>query len=254
MPCKASHHRVTLTAGSTLLQAMTDAAGGAGAWFDLTDLPAETLTYVHPAPASDDAHVAWYSAEVVLKDAVILQAGAHLGRREGAAFAHVHGLWAASGGTRHAGHLLAEATVLAADCEVDLWVLDGAVMERAPDAETGFALFRPIATGPVDRPNAVLATIRPNEILEDGLAMCASATDLPRPAIKGLGSLIGTRLTAQAGLDDIATEVLLTGERGEDVVAVGFEGRAITGRLTPGSNRVCVTFEALMISQPADEP
>ncbi|MEQ8877025.1 MAG: hypothetical protein RIC49_11515 [Phycisphaerales bacterium] len=249
VPCKAAHRRVTLTAGSTLLQAMTDAAGRAGAWFDLTDLPVETLTFVHPAPASDDTHVAWYSAATVLNDATILQAGAHLGRRDGAAFAHVHGLWAANDGTRHAGHLLPEATVLSADCEVDAWMLEGAVMESAPDAETGFTLFRPIATGPVDRPNAVLATIRPNEILEEGLANCASLVDLPVQAVKGLGSLIGTRLVAQAGLDDIATEVLLTGESGEDVVAVGFDGRAVAGNLTPSSNRVCVTFEALMISQ-----
>ncbi|MEX3315453.1 hypothetical protein [Sulfitobacter sp. PS-8MA] len=251
VPCRASHRRVTLTAGSTLLQAMTAAAGGAGAWFDLKDVPTASLTFVRPAPASDDCHVAWYSAETVLPEAVILQAGAHLGRREGAAFAHVHGLWAASDGRRYAGHLLPEATVLSADCEVDVWLLEGAVMQSEPDRETEFTLFQPTQTAAVDRPNAALATIRPNEILEDGLAKCAVAAGLSGESVKGLGSLIGVRLTDEAGLDDIATEVLLTEPLGQTAIAVGFDGRVLGGRLAPTSNRVCVTFEVLMLSETA---
>lgn len=229
---------------------MTEAVGGAGAWFDLTDLPVETLTYVRPAPAPDECHVAWYSDETVLTDAIVLQAGAHLGRRDGAAFAHVHGLWSERDGTRHAGHLLAEATVLSVDHVVDVWVLDGALLESAPDAETGFTLFRPISTGPVDNPNAVLATIRPNMLIDEGLARCSEAAGLPVKAVKGLGSLVGTRLEGQPALDDDATEVLLTGGTGQGAIAVGFDGPAVAGDLASGSNRVCVTFEVLLLSQP----
>lgn len=251
VPCIATHRRVTLKAGATLLQAMTDAAGGAGAWFDLTDMPVETLTFVRPARAPDDRHVAWYSAETVLSDAIVLQAGAHLGRRDGAAFAHVHGLWSEKHGTHHAGHLLAEATVLSVDHVVEVWVLDGALLDGAPDAETGFTLFHPISTGTVDSPNAVLATIRPNMLIDVGLARCSEAAILPVKVVKGLGSLVGTRLDHQPAVDDHATEVLLTGNTGQSVIAVGFDGPAVTGDLAPNSNRVCVTFEVLLLSQPA---
>jgi hypothetical protein len=251
VPCRATHRRVTLKAGSPLLLAMTNAVGVTGAWFDLDDLPVQTLTFVRPAPAPDDSHVAWYSAETVLTDAIILRAGAHLGRRDGAAFAHVHGLWFDKSGNQHAGHLLADATVLSIDRVVDVWVLDGALLESMPDSETGFSLFRPISTVSVDNPNAVLATIRPNMLIDESLARCSEVTGLLVKAVKGLGSLVGTHLNGQPALEDVATEVLLTGSTGQNVIAVGFEGQAVAGNLAPGSNRVCVTFEVLLLSQPA---
>ncbi|UWR35690.1 hypothetical protein K3759_18525 (plasmid) [Sulfitobacter sp. W027] len=108
------------------------------------------------------------AAKRCLQDATIRKAGAHLGRRDGEIFAHVHGLWSEENGTRHAGHLLAEKTFLSTDHMVDIWVLEGAMFEAAPDAETGFTLFRPVRTTPVGAPNAVLGAIRPNEIIEKG--------------------------------------------------------------------------------------
>lgn len=247
VPCLATHRRVTLKAGSTLLAAMIDATNGAGAWFDLSDLPVKTLTFVRPAPAPDKRHVAWYSAETVLEDAVVLQAGAHLGQRDGAAFAHVHGLWSEGNGTRHVGHLLAEATVLAEDHAVDVWVLEGAVLEAMPDAETGFTLFRPTETASLRAPNALLATIRPNMLIDKALARCFDASDLPLKTIKGLGSLVGTQLDGPCSLNDHATEVLLTETTGQEVITVGFDGPPLWGKLTPGANRVCVTFEVLLL-------
>ena len=248
VPCVATHRRVTLPAGATLLDAMRDAAHGRGAWFDLRDVPVETLTFVRPAPAPDDGHVAWYSAPTVLTDATILQAGAHLGVRDGAAFAHVHGLWRDKGGRSHAGHLLAEATVLRADHVVDVWLLEGARLESQPDEETGFTLFRPVATTPVGEPNAMLATIRPNVPIDDGLARIGRMAGRSVSAVKGLGSLVGTALDGAPGLTDIATEVLLTGDDGRGVVAVGFTGPAVAGDLAAGMNRVCVTFEVLVLT------
>lgn len=227
---------------------MVDAAGGKGAWFDLRDVQVKVLTFVRPAPSPDDSHVAWYGAQTVLADATITLAGAHLGWRDGAGFAHVHGLWWDRTGTPHAGHLLAEATVLAVDHPVDVWVLDGARMESTPDPETGFTLFRPTRTGPVDAPNAVLATISPNVIIDDALGKIAAVAGFPVSAIKGLGSLIGTRLSGRAGLDDLATEVLLTGDAGKGVMAVGFDGPAVAGDLATDTNRVCVTFEVILLA------
>lgn len=249
LPCLATKRRVTLQAGSTLLQAMIDATGGQGAWFDLRDVRVKMLTFVRPAPSPDDSHVAWYGAQTVLIDATITVAGAHLGWRDGAGFAHVHGLWSDRNGTHHAGHLLAEASILAADHVVDAWLMDGARMQSAPDPETGFTLFHPTRTGPVDAPNAVLATIRPNVIIDDALARIAATAGSPVTRIKGLGSLVGTRLAGQAGLDDHATEVLLTGDAGQGVIAVGFDGPAVAGDLAAGVNRVCVTFEVLLLTE-----
>jgi predicted DNA-binding protein with PD1-like motif len=251
VPCVASHRQVTLKAGSTLLQAMVDAVGEIGAWFDLDDIRVETLAFVRPAPAPDDGHVAWYSAQTVLTDAIILKGGAHLGRREGAAFAHIHGLWSESDGTRHAGHLLAEATVLSADHLVNVWVLDGAILETAQDAETRFPLFRPVATGTVENRNAVLATIRPNMQLDQALIIIAEVAGLQVKVIKGLGSLVGAYLEGQSAIVDNATEVLLTSDAGLGAIAVGFNGPAISGNLAPSLNRVCVTFEVLLLSNPA---
>ncbi|WP_237066632.1 hypothetical protein [Loktanella sp. M215] len=248
VPCVATHRRVRLRAGSTLLQAMTDVAGDMGAWFDLRDLPVATLTFVRPAPAPDDTHVAWYSDAMTLPNATIRRAGAHLGRRDGASFAHVHGLWSDTQGGHHAGHLLAEATVLSQDHVVDVWILTGALMDSLPDAETGFTLFCPVRTGCVARPNAVLAAIRPNMMIEDALAEITAAMDEPAVAVKGLGSIIGTRLERGTGLDDHATEVLLTDDTGRHVVSVGFAGPAVAGALAKGVNRVCVTFEVLMLA------
>lgn len=250
VPCRATHRRVRLPAGSTLLAAMTKAAGGAGAWFDLTDLPTEKLTFVRPAAALDDQHVAWYSEETVMRRAVIRQAGAHLGQRDGKAFAHIHGLWTEEDGTRHAGHLLDEKTVLSADHTVDFWVLEGAIFESAPDPETGFTLFHPVRTHRVDNPNAVLAMIRPNELIDEGIAKCSAVAGLSVSAVKGLGSLVGAKLKGPSTLNDIASEVLLIGLRAENVIAVGFEGPPISGELAPFSNRVCVTFEVLLLSEP----
>ena len=67
--------------------------------------------------------------------------------------------------------------------------------------------------------------------------------------MKGLGSLVGTRLKDQSALNDIATEVLLIGPTAQQVTAVGFDGAPISGELVPLMNRVCVTFEVLLVAQ-----
>lgn len=227
---------------------MIDVADGRGAWFDLRDVPMTTLTFVRPAPSTDDRHVAWYSADTVLPDATIRLAGAHLGQRDGAAFAHVHGLWVDGNGTAHAGHLRPEASVLAADTDVDVWLLDGARMDAAPDPETGFTLFQPVPTVAVVDPDAVLATIRPHVVIDACLSTLGQADGLRVTTCKGLGSLVGTVLAGLPGLADHATEVLLTGDAGRGVIAVGFHGPPVAGDLVAGANRVCVTFEVLALT------
>ncbi len=234
---------------------MAETAEGRAAWFDLLDLATDTLGFVRPAPAPGDGHVAWYSETVMLDSARIICAGAHLGRRDGDAFAHIHGVWAGRVGERHAGHLLAEDTMLARDTEVDALVIEGALLESVDDPETRFRLFRPVSTGSVDRPNAVLATVRPHEVLDDTIAKIAYEAGLEKARIRGLGSLVGTQFDDHAGPDSYATEVLLTtGHLAEDratlkAVSVGFEGPPIAGVLRQSRNTICVTFELLLVAE-----
>lgn len=251
LACGAERRAVRLGAGVPLLDALEAAALGRAAWVDLSGLAAARLAFVQPAPAPGDGHAAWYSGTRVLEGARILRAGAHLGRKDGAAFAHVHGLWAEASGARRMGHLLARDTVLAEAGEAEMIALDGAGLEAAPDPETRFDLFRPAGAG--GGPGAVLATVRPNEELHAAVEGIAREAGMARGRVMGLGSLVGARFEGGAALESYATEVLLTGGAVEggaarlEAAAVGFDGRVAAGRLARG-NAVCVTFELLLMA------
>ncbi|SNR69557.1 hypothetical protein [Puniceibacterium sediminis] len=253
VPCRATRQAVTLHAGIPLLAAMTDAVDGAAAWFDLSGIDTDRLSFVRPAPAPGDGHVAWYSATTTLDRARIVCAGAHLGRRDGAAFAHTHGVWADQIGGLHAGHLLAEYTVLARDVTVDVVVLEGARMESAKDPETGFVLFRSVRTGKVEHANAVLATARPHEPIDDIIVKIAGDAGMENATVTGLGSLIGTKFADHAAVGSYATEVLLTkgclseGQVDLQAMSVGFDGPHAKGILARSANTICVTFELLLV-------
>lgn len=252
-PCRAKRVRATLRRGLTVLDALTEAADGAPAWADLVGIAVEPLAFVRPAPAPGDGHVAWYSATTTLERARILRAGAHLGIREGAPFAHVHGSWIDGEGRSHSGHLLPSDTILADDAEVELTILDGAILETAHDPETRFDIFRPVRLADVDRPNGVLATIRPNEPLSQAVAEVARSAGMRRARVQGLGSLVGTEFEDSTPVGSYATEILLTeGGIRDGVVSlaaesVGFDGEAGRGALASG-NLVCITFEVLLTS------
>lgn len=252
--CHVTPRRVTLRAGMPLLDAMVAAVGqGVACWFDLSGVAASELAFVRPGRPPDDSHAAWYSATTMLQSAEISCAGAHLGRRAGAPFAHIHGVWADSDGAIYAGHLLADATILSRDSEVDVLILDGARMETTQDTETGFPLFRPVATVGVAPSNAILATAAPNQVIEAAIAGIAQTAGLENATIYGIGSLIGTEFTQGQGIDSFATEVLLTrASLSEDGVAlaavsIGIDGDHAEGELARSRNMICVTFELLLV-------
>ncbi len=251
VPCAAVPRRITLPAGVPLLDAMAAATGGASAWIDLSGLAAERLAFVRPAPAPGDGHAAWYSEATVLDGAEIRVAGAHLGRDGASPFAHVHGAWTGRDGVEWMGHLLPGETVLSREAEVPALLLRGAQLERREDAETRFSLFHPAGGGPG---TAVLATIRPNEDLHAALVAVARAAGMDRARVHGLGSLAGTAFADGSRIGAYATEVLLTGgtvgPEGAELTAetIGFDGGRGAGRLAPGKNPVCVTFECLLVS------
>lgn len=254
VPCKAEAVTVDLTGGVPLLDALAAVFGDQGAWLDLIDLPAQELHFVRPAPARDTGHVAWYSDTRILKEAIILRAGVHYGQKDGAPFSHIHGVWEDATGAQYAGHLLAEHTVLAQGGAARGYALTGARMQSVADTETGFMLFQPALLDVAAAPNAVLGTLRPHSPLPEGLCDLARAGGLESAALHGLGSLVGTQFADKQGLSSLATEVLLTngdlngGRATLDAVSVGFTGPSVTGRLQEG-NRVCVTFEVLMVQQ-----
>ena len=90
---------------------------------------------------------------------------------------------------------------------------------------------------------------RQGELIDEGIAKCSEVAGLCASTVKGLGSLVGTRLKDQSALNDSATEVLLIGPTAQQVTAVGFDGAPISGELVPLMNRVCVTFEVLLVAQ-----
>ncbi|MGY9049735.1 hypothetical protein P775_17700 [Puniceibacterium antarcticum] len=253
VPCRVTRKKVTLSAGVPLLQAMTAAVDGAAAWFDLSDLTVAKLSFVRPAPAPGDGHVAWYSAMTTLYDARIIRAGVHLGRRDGAPFAHVHGIWADRDGALHMGHLFSEDTVLDHAVNVDVLLITGAHLESAQDSETQFLLFRPVKTSEIAGPNAVLAIARPNAVIDDALVAIAGQAGLESAAIHGIGSLIGTEFATGDGISSYATEVLLTKGRltqsgvALEAACVGFDGPYAEGPLARSRNTICVTFELLLV-------
>lgn len=252
LPCHEVRRQAVLRGGVPLLDALTEATEGRAAWVDLRDLRAATLSFVMPAPAPGDGHAAWYSDTTTLAPAHILRAGVHLGKRDGRPFAHIHGIWTDAGGKEHMGHLLAQDTVLAENTTVELHLIDGAALDVAHDAETGFDIFRPVRTGEVEKPNAVLATIRPHEPVLDAIAQIATNAGITDYAVMGIGSLIGTMFEDRQPIESYATEILLTdgrksgGSLSVTAASVGFDGRFERGPLAFG-NMVCVTFEILII-------
>lgn len=259
LPCHAEFRQVELAAGIPFDQAVADAVSRAGAnaaWLRIRDADTGKLRFVKPAPAPGDGHAAWYSEATDYAASRLMDIGLHLGRRDGAAFLHVHGFWQAEGGVPQMGHLLSDQTILAAPVKAEAICISGAILATAPDPETWFPLFRPVASGEVKQPaNAILATIRPNEDLHERLREIAGEAGLKRARVYGIGSLIGTRFTDAPPVMTYATEVLIQDGiiEGDEVsltlASVGYEGPYQSGQLAPG-NRVCVTFEVLIVSEP----
>lgn len=254
LPCRAHPVELHLDAGLPFDEAVARAfaaQGFAAGYLRLQGAQFRDLHYVIPARAPGDGRAAWYSATHRLRGALVAEAGLHLGRRQGAPFLHCHGLWAEAGGEMRAGHLLSPESVLAEGHVAQGWGVSGAMLEVAPDPETGFDLFAPVAVAGMEEGGpARLVTIRPNE--DPHAILARIARTLPRSRVEGLGSLVHTCF-AQDRLDSYATEVLVQAGHVENgvahllVAAVGFDGVLKAGLLQPHGNRICITAELLLI-------
>ena len=192
-----------------------------------------------------DGRVDFYSDTRTLgPGARIISAGLHLGQGGNI---HAHGLWTDAASVLHMGHLRPEATHLSRDTCITGWQLDGAIFRRLPDAETGFALLRPVPTRrrlPGGLP-ARLVRLRPNL---DLVPMIAALTQ-PRTRVQGLGSLVGTQFATGAPLPGPATEILILDQDRTSlhVASVGRSGTVRQGVLSR-QNMICITAELLLIA------
>lgn len=252
VPCLAHPLTLHLRAGRPLAQAVAEAmaeVGFAGGYLRLEGLELSPLVWVIPAPAPGDGRVAWFSEPYSLSNGRVLSGGLHLGRRGEAALCHCHGVWTAGEGAPRMGHLRCDDSILAKDALVRGWGLSGAIFRQENDAETGFTLFAPVATGgsgPGQK--AFLCRLRPNE---DVAAL--TSLGLGPARIEGIGSLIGAHFEAGPSVEGTAAEFLV--ERGAmddagtrlEVVVTGMDGTMRSGVLAPGRNAICVTAELLLI-------
>jgi predicted DNA-binding protein with PD1-like motif len=261
----------TLEPGRDLIAALTApliAAGLSCAAISFEGAALAPFRYVLPGPPRDPAHVAWFSDPHTpggdpSRPSLVERANATFGWRDGAPFVHCHGVWTEPDGARRGGHMLPEQTVLAAPARARAWGMASVAIAVDPDPETNFPLFHPVAassaTPLADAPvRLVAARIRPNEDIGAALVALCVRHGLAAARVRGsLGSLIGAAFADGRAVPDPATEVLVRdgliapGPDGAlaatlDLVVVDAAGRPHAGRLAPGENPVCITFEAML--------
>ena len=220
------------------------------------------FAYVMPALSKDEAHAAFYSDTFRPKGLTRLETGAMtLGVRDGAPFFHCHALWTEADGRAGGGHILPEATVVAAAFDVDAFGVDGAMFAAEPDAETNFKLFGPKLVDVAGAPTSCRAfalRLRPNQDVATALEGFCRDRGISRARIHGgVGSTIGATFTDGRRVEPFATELTVTsgavapGASGEieaqlDVALVDYTGGLAGGRLSRGDNPVLMTMELVL--------
>lgn len=221
------------------------------------------FAYVTPAAAPDAAHAAFYSAVHRPAGETRLAAGAvTLGWRDGQPFFHCHALWTEAGGRAGCGHVLPEETMIAAPIHAQGAAIVGARFEVHADAETGFGLLTPRATGtapPSGARPAVALRLAPNQDLAAALEAAGRQARLHRATLHGgVASLIGARFADAPPIAGFATEVFMragTLRCADDAAGpaslltatvVDLYGSIGTGHLVAGDNPVLMTFEGVL--------
>lgn len=241
------------TVGAALLRSGYD-----GAYLRLRHVPVSRLAFVIPAASPDADHVAWYS-ETFAPDGpgVIEDAGLFVGRRQGEPFIHCHGIWRMADGVSRMGHLLAQETELSELVQARGIGLSGAWLETRVDLETNFHLFAPVTTDASQSAgnSAFLCTVRPNQDIGTAIETICRENAITDATVMGIGSLVGAEFEDGSTVRSHATEVLI--EDGVvknrtcrlDIAIVGIDGAIHRGRLVPGRNGVCITFELLILPE-----
>lgn len=258
-PCAVLPVQVPLRAGSNLLEAAgawMRAEGCDGAMLRLTDVPVAGLRYVLPDVSSDPTFAAYYSPDHRLQGPGFIRSGQMtLGWRDGAPFAHCHGVFEDAAGDLACGHLRVESCVLGAEAAMTGHALRGATFEAQPCGETNFMLLTPVPRRTV-RANAAIVKLSPNVDIAAALAEAASAHSLGDVTVHGLGSLVGAVFADGQRLERMETEFFFdharvrAGRADLDITIVEAGGRRLSGRLAHGANAVLMTVEALLVGNP----
>lgn len=213
--------------------------------------------YLMPALSKDDLHAAWYSDTYSPAGETRLERGnVTFGERDGAPFIHCHATWVEPNGNRCAGHILPHETIVSRPISATVWGVETVRMVSEPDAETAFTIFHPVPlSAPLaagDGPRTIIARVRPNEDITTAVeAICRKHGFAAAQMRGGVGSLIGARYTDGSRVDDIATEVFITGglvsadssRTRVEITMVDTRGGITRGDLVRGDNPVCITFE-----------
>lgn len=218
------------------------------------------FSYVIPALSPDGSQAAFYSETFRPPGTTTLQSAAvTLGWRGDAPFFHCHALWTEADGRPGCGHVLPDATTVAAPIHARGAGLVGARFEVHPDAETGFNLLTPRPTGTAPPPGAIQAValrLAPNQDLIETLEQVAITNGFDRAIVHGgVASINEARFLDGPPLAGFATELLVRRGliesaldlRSElDTAIVDLHGTIRTGRLAPGTNPVLMTFEGVL--------
>lgn len=220
------------------------------------------FAYVMPALSKTGENAAFYSDMFRPAGVTRLKtASMTLGRRDGAAFFHCHGLWTEADGRLSGGHILPEETIVAESFEAAAFGLDGAIFTAEPDPETNFKLFGPLASpaaGVETASRAFALRLRPNQDFAGALEDFCRAHGIARAKLHGgVGSTIGTRFTDGRTVEPFATELAVsfgmvepgashTPEAALDVALVDYTGGIAEGRLMRGDNPVLMTMELVL--------
>lgn len=254
---KATALTVALQAGRSLNEALTAPLAGAGftcGTLVFGGIVLAPFRYYLPGPPRDDTHAAWFAGPHEAAFARVERANATFGWRDGAPYVHCHAVWTEPDGTRRAGHIIPEASEIRDGGTAQAWALPGVRIEARPDPETKFPLFAP--EGP-DGEGLIVARIRPNVDLCEAVETLCRTRGIATATVRGsVGSLVGARFTDGGGVDDPATEVLVThgmvrpsasGPVAELALLVAdMAGRPHQGVLRRGENAVCITFELFL--------
>lgn len=254
LPCSAEPVDLILPVAKTLAQSVALAlADFDGGWLVIEDAPLANLDFVVPGSDPTGQHAAWYAGPHRMGAGRVHHLGLHAARKDGGAWLHGHGQFAAPGWQGpDFGHILPLESRLAGPVRARGWAIRGARFEVQQDPETRFPLNQPVACG--DGTGAALITLRPNQDMGTALVQAAAEVGITRGRVLGLGSLVHPLVRDQPPIDSFATEILLTQGR-IDAGMAEIEAEIITlagtfhkGWLEPGHNGLCITAELLVIA------
>ncbi|HEX2942041.1 MAG TPA: DUF296 domain-containing protein, partial [Rhodopila sp.] len=247
---------LTLREGCSLAEALTSPLVEAGlqcATIRFAGVDLAPFRYVIPAPASDDRHVAYFSApHAPAGTSRVELASATFGYSDGQPAIHCHAVWQEPNGARRGGHILPTETFIAgaAAAAVACGFRDIRITTQ-PDPETNFTLFKP--SGASTPGIGIVARVAPNEDILTAIEAIARAHGVHNATIRGsLGSLVGTRFADGSQVTDHATEVLVRdghirdGVAALDLLVADMRGMVHEGWLEHGQNPVCITFDLVL--------